>query len=39
MDLLFKTNGDNRFRILPDGTVKDIAFHEVIEFMTGDGEE
>ena len=39
MDLLFKTNGDNRFRILPDGTVKDIAFHEVIEFMTGDAEE
>ena len=39
MDLLFKTNGDDRYRILPDGTVKDIALHEVIGSMTGDAEE
>ena len=39
MDLLFKSGGNDSFHILPDGTVKDIALHEVIGYMTGDSEE
>ena len=39
MNLLYKTNGDEQFCVLPDETVKDIALHEVIEFMTGDQDE
>ncbi|MBR2550951.1 MAG: hypothetical protein IKE92_13225, partial [Clostridiales bacterium] len=39
MDLLFKSGGNDSFHTLPDGTVKDIALHEVIGYMTGDSEE
>ncbi len=39
MNLLFKTEGKDKFNILPDETVKDIALHELIGFMTGDQDE
>lgn len=39
MNLLYKTEGNAKFSILPDETVKDIALHELIDYMTGDPEE
>lgn len=39
MDILYKNGGENRFRELPEETCKDIALHEVIDYMTGDQEE
>jgi len=39
MDILFKTEGDGRSCTLSAETVKDIALHEVIDFMTADQEE
>ena len=39
MNLLFKSDGNDNYIILPDETVKDIALHELIGFMTGDQDE
>ncbi len=39
MDILYKTEGEGRFSELSAETVKDIALHEVIDFMTSDQEE
>ena len=39
MNLLFKSDGNNCFNILPDETAKDIALHELTGFMTGDQDE
>lgn len=39
MNILYKTGGEGRFTELSDETVKDIALHEVIEYMTGDQDE
>ena len=39
MNLLYKTDGNDKFRVLSDETVKDIALHELIGFMTGDQDD
>ena len=39
IDLLYKTDEKDRFRVLPRETVNDIALREVIDYMSGDQEE
>lgn len=39
MDILYKTNADVKFRVLPAETVKDIALEEVINYMTIEQED
>jgi len=39
IDILYKNSGDNKYRLLSDETLKDIALSEVIDYMTSDEEE